>query len=184
MRRDRAEDGERRPDVAPTARPDGDFQVRRYADTDEEGWVKCRALAFLGSRVLRPCATTRSSTTAVDRARRALGRRSRRADRRRVRARAGHGVLGARRTRRDDLEHRHHPDHQRRGIATACSRRQSGSPRAEGLVRLEAWTRDDPHVHAWYESRGFVAVESYSTSMSSSATVYATCSRSPRVCDR
>ena len=54
-----------------------------------------------------------------------------------------------------------HPDHQRRGVATALLAEAERLARAEGLVRFEAWTRDDAHVHAWYESHGFELVDSY-----------------------
>ena len=54
-----------------------------------------------------------------------------------------------------------HPDHQRRGIATALLREAEARAREHGLVRLEAWTRDDPAARAWYESRGFELVYGY-----------------------
>jgi hypothetical protein len=70
-------------------------------------------------------------------------------------------LLGTRRTRRDDLEHRD-------ASGPPPRRRRHGAPergerfaRAEEIRRFEAWTRDDPHVHAWYSSRGFEIVESY-----------------------
>jgi GNAT superfamily N-acetyltransferase len=139
-----------------------DFQVRRYADTDEEGWVRCRALAFLGSAFYD---TVRNDKEQYDGPSVELV------------AHAGDEVVGlidveCEReagtvcSERDGLggmiwNIATHPDHQRRGVATALLQEAERLARAEGLVRLEAWTRDDPHVHAWYESRGFVAVESY-----------------------
>jgi ribosomal protein S18 acetylase RimI-like enzyme len=54
-----------------------------------------------------------------------------------------------------------HPDHQRRGVAGALLEAAERLARTEGLVRFEAWTRDDAHVHAWYEAHGFELVDSY-----------------------
>ena len=54
-----------------------------------------------------------------------------------------------------------HPEHQRRGVATALVVEAERLARERGLARFEAWTRDDAHVHAWYESLGFVPGESY-----------------------
>jgi ribosomal protein S18 acetylase RimI-like enzyme len=54
-----------------------------------------------------------------------------------------------------------HPEHQRRGIAAALLVEAEGQAKQRGLARFEAWTRDDPHVHAWYESLGFVQAFSY-----------------------
>lgn len=54
-----------------------------------------------------------------------------------------------------------HPDHQRQGIATALLEEAVGRARERGLVRLEAWTRDDAHVQRWYETHGFTLIDSY-----------------------
>jgi ribosomal protein S18 acetylase RimI-like enzyme len=54
-----------------------------------------------------------------------------------------------------------HPDHQRQGIASALLQEAEGQARERGLVRLEAWTRDDAHVRRWYESHGFTQIDSY-----------------------
>lgn len=54
-----------------------------------------------------------------------------------------------------------HPDHQRRGIATALLEEAKRLAAEREVVRFEAWTRDDAHVQAWYESRGFAQVDSY-----------------------
>jgi ribosomal protein S18 acetylase RimI-like enzyme len=54
-----------------------------------------------------------------------------------------------------------HPDHQRRGVATALLREAERRARDHGLERLEAWTRDDAAARAWYESKGFELVYGY-----------------------
>jgi ribosomal protein S18 acetylase RimI-like enzyme len=54
-----------------------------------------------------------------------------------------------------------HPDHRRRGLGAALLDRAEELARERNLVRLEAWTRDDPWVLAWYRSRAFELVDSY-----------------------
>ena len=54
-----------------------------------------------------------------------------------------------------------HPEHRRRGIATALVREAERLGRERGLARLEAWTRDDAGTRAWYEACGFEHVQSY-----------------------
>ena len=39
--------------------------------------------------------------------------------------------------------------------------RRSATRSRGGLVRLEAWTRDDAHVQRWYEHHGFTQIDSY-----------------------
>ncbi len=138
------------------------FDVRPYRAADEQGWVRCRALSFLGSAYHDDV----------------------RADKERYEgpsielvAHAGGEVVGL-----IDVELERepgtvcsdreglggmiwnvatHPDHQRRGVATALLREAERLARPEGIVRFEAWTRDDEHVHAWYRSHDFEQVDSY-----------------------
>ena len=70
-------------------------------------------------------------------------------------------MLGSARPRGDDLALAVHPEYQRRGVATALLREAEELARARGLVRFEAWTRDDPGTQAWYESIRFELVDSY-----------------------
>jgi ribosomal protein S18 acetylase RimI-like enzyme len=53
------------------------------------------------------------------------------------------------------------PDRQREGIASALLEEAEERARRAGLVRLEAWTRDDAHVQRWYQSHGFTQIDSY-----------------------
>ena len=52
-------------------------------------------------------------------------------------------------------------DFRRRGIATRLLTAAEDAVRAQGIKRFEAWTRDDPWVQGWYESRGFEQLFSY-----------------------
>jgi ribosomal protein S18 acetylase RimI-like enzyme len=138
------------------------FDVRPYREADEQGWVRCRALSFLGSAYHDDV----------------------RADKERYEgpsielvAHIGGEVVGLIDvelerepgtvcSERDGLcgmiwNVATHPDHQRRGVATALLGEAERLARLEGIVRLEAWTRDDAHVQAWYESHGFQLVDSY-----------------------
>ena len=54
-----------------------------------------------------------------------------------------------------------HPDHQRQGSASALLAEAELQARERGLVRFEAWTRDDVATQRWYERHGFVQVDSY-----------------------
>jgi GNAT superfamily N-acetyltransferase len=54
-----------------------------------------------------------------------------------------------------------HPDHRRRGIGAALVARAIELAREAGLEVVQAWTRDDPWVHAWYEACGFRKRYSY-----------------------
>jgi len=54
-----------------------------------------------------------------------------------------------------------HPDWRRKGIGTALLTKARDLAAERGIARLEAWTRDDPWVQAWYRSLGFETVDSY-----------------------
>ena len=139
-----------------------DFEVRPYRDADERGWIVCRVLSFLDSAFFD--------------------------DVRREKERYEHPAIELVAERNGEIvglidvecEEEHaticedrpglggmiwhlavHPEHQRRGIGTALLFEAEGIAKRRGLARLEAWTRDDEHVQAWYESRGFVRVYSY-----------------------
>lgn len=136
--------------------------VRPYRESDERGWVRCRALSFLGSAYYDD-----------------VRREKERYDGPSIElvAEAGGEVVGlidvelerepgAVCSEREGLggmiwNIATHPDHQRRGVAAALLEDAERLAREESLVRFEAWTRDDAHVHAWYESHGFELVDSY-----------------------
>ena len=139
------------------------FTVRPYRDGDEQGWLRCRVLSFL-------------NTAFYD----AVYREKERYEHPSIELVADQGggeIVGLIDVECDDVPGTvcsarpglggmiwHlavHPDHQRRGIASELLREAQERAAERGLVRLEAWTRDDVHVQAWYESRGFVQVESY-----------------------
>lgn len=139
-----------------------EFEVRPYRDADEQGWVRCRALSFLGSAYYDDVRTEkeRYDGPSIE-----------------LVAESGDDIVGlidvelerepgAVCSEREGLGGMiwhigTHPDHQRRGVATALLEEAERLARSEALVRFEAWTRDDAHVHAWYGSHGFELVDSY-----------------------
>lgn len=141
---------------------DAGITVRSYRDADERGWVVCRLLSFL-------------DTAYYDDVRRSKERYEHPAIEL-VAERDGQivGLLDAECEEEPGTvcEERPglgamiwhlavHPNHQREGVATALLREAERRARESHIERFEAWTRDDPNTHAWYESRGFELVYSY-----------------------
>jgi ribosomal protein S18 acetylase RimI-like enzyme len=133
--------------------------IRPYEQRDERGWLICRLLSFF-------------DTAFFD----AVERQKERYDRDAIELVAENdgqiiGLLDLE-CRSDGLADRPgdggmiwhlatHPDHQRRGVASALLREAELQARGEGIVRLEAWTRDDAPTQRWYERHGFVQIDSY-----------------------
>lgn len=54
-----------------------------------------------------------------------------------------------------------HPDHQRRGVATAMLTQALPRATAVGATVIDAWTRDDEPALRWYRARGFQESDHY-----------------------
>lgn len=136
--------------------------VRPFRPGDEPGWIRCRALSFLGSAYFDDVRREKerydgpSIELVADQDGEVVGLIDLECelqpgtvceDRPGLGAMVWHLAV--------------HPDHQRLGIATALLREAERLAGARGIERLEAWTRDDPHVQAWYESHGFEQVTGY-----------------------
>jgi len=136
--------------------------VRPYREGDEEGWVRCRVLSFLGSayyddvRREKERYDSPSIELVADDEGQIVGLLD-------VECELEPGTVCSDRPGLGGViwHVAVHPDHQRRGIATALLLEAERLAAERGLVRFEAWTRDDDHVQAWYESRGFERVYSY-----------------------
>jgi GNAT superfamily N-acetyltransferase len=133
--------------------------IRPYEERDERGWLICRLLAFF-------------DTAFFD----AVEREKERYDGAAIElvAESDGQIIGLL-----DLECRSaglssrpgtggmiwhlatHPEHQRQGVASALLAEAELQARERGLVRLEAWTRDDAPTQRWYERHGFVQIDSY-----------------------
>jgi ribosomal protein S18 acetylase RimI-like enzyme len=134
-------------------------EIRQYVERDEQGWLRCRLLAFFDSAFFD-----------------AVEREKERYEKPAIELVADEGgeIVGLLdlECESDGLSDRPgrggmiwhlatHPDRQRQGVASALLREAERQAHERELVRLEAWTRDDAHVQRWYESRGFVRIDSY-----------------------
>lgn len=136
--------------------------VRQYRDEDEEGWVRCRVLSFLGSAFFDDVRREkeRYEHPAIALVAEDDGEIVGLID---VECEEEAGTVCSRRPGLGGMiwHVAVHPDHQRRSVGSALLREAEREARSRGLVRFEAWTRDDAHVQRWYESHGFEQVDSY-----------------------
>lgn len=141
------------------------IEVRPYIPADEEGWVRCRVLAFLKTPYFDNVLQEKEhyANPAIELVAVAEGQ-----------------VVGLL-----DIEYERepgavcsphptcsgpagmiwhlavHPDWQGRRIGVALLQHAVREARKRGLERLEAWTRDDPSVQQWYVRQGFELMDSY-----------------------
>jgi GNAT superfamily N-acetyltransferase len=119
---------------------------------DEQAWLRCRVLAFLGTAYFddvctsKPVPASGAALVAVDQAGPSIA-----------------GVLdlsvdGSLATI-DTIAV--HPDYQGTGVGTALFEQARARAAALGAVTIDAWTRDDEPALAWYRARGFVESEHY-----------------------
>lgn len=136
--------------------------VRPYADADEVGWLRCRALSFLGSAyyddVLRekPRYENPSIELVADDGGVVVGLID-------VELEREPGTVCSERPGLGGMiwSIATHPDQQGRGIAKALLDEAQTRAEREGRLRFEAWTRDDENVQRWYRAQGFELVDSY-----------------------
>jgi ribosomal protein S18 acetylase RimI-like enzyme len=136
--------------------------IRPYRGEDERGWVVCRVLSFLDTaffddvRQSKERYEHRSIELVAERAGEIVGLID-------VECEDEPGTVCEDRPGLGGMiwHLAVHPDHQRRGVATALLREAERRARDHGLERLEAWTRDDAAARAWYESKGFELVYGY-----------------------
>ncbi len=140
----------------------GGLTIRPYRAEDERGWVVCRVLSFLDSAFFDDVRQSkeRYENPAIELVAEHNGDIAGLID---VECESEPGSVCENRTGLGGMiwHLAVHPDHQRRGVATALLREAEARARERGLERLEAWTRDDPAARAWYEARGFQLVDRY-----------------------
>ena len=137
------------------------FEIRNYVDADEQGWVRCRVLGFLDSAFFDDVRREKEQydgpavelvAVADDTVVGLLD----------LELEPAPGILWDTNARGGVIWHvAVHPDYRRRGIATALVERALELAGDAGLEIVQAWTRDDPWVQAWYESCGFRKRYSY-----------------------
>jgi ribosomal protein S18 acetylase RimI-like enzyme len=138
-----------------------DFEIRRYEDSDEQGWVRCRVLAFLDSAFFDDVRREkeRYDGPAVELVAVSNDLVVGLLD---LELEPAPGVLWDTDARGGVIWHvAVHPDFRRRGTASALVGRALELARAARLEIVQAWTRDDPWVQAWYEACGFRKRYSY-----------------------
>jgi ribosomal protein S18 acetylase RimI-like enzyme len=136
--------------------------IRPYRDEDERGWVVCRVLSFLDSAFFDDVRQTKEHyehhaiELVADRGGEIIGLID-------VECKEVAGTVCEERPGIGGMiwHLAVHPEHQRQGVASSLLREAERLARARGLVRFEAWTRDDVAANAWYEARGFELIDSY-----------------------
>ena len=137
------------------------FEIRSYEDADEPGWVRCRVLGFLDSAFFDDVRREKEHydgpaielvAVADDMVVGLLD----------VELEPAPGTLWETEARGGVIWHvAVHPDYRRRGIGSALVERALELAHDAGLEIVQAWTRDDPWVQAWYEACGFRKRYSY-----------------------
>jgi ribosomal protein S18 acetylase RimI-like enzyme len=131
------------------------FEIRNYVDAEEQGWVRCRVLGFLDSAFFDDVRREKEhyDGPAIELVAVADDQIVGLLD---LELEPAPGVLWDTDARGGVIWHvAVHPDYRRRGIASALVERSLELAREEDLEIVQAWTRDDPWVQAWYEACGF-----------------------------
>jgi ribosomal protein S18 acetylase RimI-like enzyme len=133
--------------------------IRPYEEADERGWLICRLLSFFDTAFFDAVEREKERyekdaiELVADKDGEIVGLLDLECESEGLSQRPGSGGM---------IWHlATHPDHQRRGIASALLAEAEEQAGDRGIVRLEAWTRDDAPTQRWYESHGFVQVDSY-----------------------
>ena len=138
------------------------MEVRNYNPKDETGWVRCRSLSFLDTAYFDHVLNKKEKyqnpaieLVAIEQGQ-VVGLLDIEYEREQKTICTKVGGLGGM------IWHvATHPDYQRSGIGTILLEKAESIAKEKGLTYLEAWTRDDDWVNAWYRKNGFVTSYSY-----------------------
>jgi ribosomal protein S18 acetylase RimI-like enzyme len=125
-------------------------QVRDYQPADEQGWLRCRVLSFLGTAYFDDVVPAKTSP--------AVGAELVATDAGAVVGILDLSVAGTLATIETIAVH---PDHQHRGIGTMLFDQARVRAAALGAATIDAWTRDDEATLRWYRARGFRESDHY-----------------------
>jgi ribosomal protein S18 acetylase RimI-like enzyme len=124
--------------------------IRDYRPSDEQAWLRCRVLSFLGTAYFDDVVTAKQSP--------AIG-----AELVAVEGGAVVGILDfsmdASLATIDTIGV--HPDHQHQGIGTKLLEFARIRAAALGATAIDAYTRDDEATLRWYRARGFSESDHY-----------------------
>lgn len=138
------------------------MEVRNYEPEDEVGWLRCRALSFLDTAYFDHVLTKKEKyqnpaieLVAIEHGQ-VVGLLDIECEREQKSVCTKGGGLGGM------IWHvATHPDYQRSGIGTKLLEKAESIAKKKGLSYLEAWTRDDDWINAWYRKNRFDTFYSY-----------------------
>ena len=124
--------------------------IRDYEPADEQAWLRCRVLSFLGTAYFDDVMPAKS-TPEVGAELVALE----------TNTIVGVLDLSVEGTLATIDTVAVHPDYQRRGIGTRLFKLACGRAALLGADTIEAWTRDDESTLRWYRARGLAESSHY-----------------------
>lgn len=132
-------------------KPDRRCVIRPYEPSDENGWLRCRVLAFLDTAYFDDVCQEKEQydSRAIELVAEVDGIIVGLID---VACEGNSGMIWHLAV---------HPDYRRQRIGSALLMTAKEYAKAWGIEQFEAWTRDDEFVEQWYRSQGFRWMESY-----------------------
>lgn len=138
------------------------MKIRKYQDKDEQGWVRCRVLAFLHTAYYDDVHTEKEKYDhpSIELVAEEDGMVVGLID---IEYETEEGTVCSRGEGLGGMiwHIAVHPDYHKRGIGIALLEAAEKEAKIAGLNRFEAWTRDGQAVENWYEKNDFLKVDEY-----------------------